>query len=84
MARYIKIHIDAKKRNRYSIKKRRVAQLKQYFGNAMQNQQRYNFKNYCQVTGAARSYYSQFAFSRHCLRKSVSFALVPGVMKSSW
>lgn len=83
MARYIKTFKDAKQRKNYQIKIYRFKQLKLYFGVKLQ-QQKNKLKSYCQVTGASRSYYKQFAFSRHCLRKNVAFGLVPGVMKSSW
>lgn len=84
MARYIKTYKDAKKRHEYNAKSRRKNKINEYLGKALNKLKGNNLKNYCQVTGSARSYYKQFAISRHCFRKNLSFGLLPGVMKSSW
>jgi len=84
MAKYIKLFRDDKRRKRLLIKFRRYQRLKAYLGYTSQETQIIRFKNYCQLTGASKSYYSQFALSRHSLRKKASFGLLPGVAKASW
>ncbi len=84
MARYIKVYKEAIKRKVYSAKVKRSNKIKGYLGNKIVKNPKIRFKNLCQLTGAARSYYQLFGFSRHCLRKNFSLGLVPGVQKSSW
>lgn len=84
MPRYISIYIEHKKRIKFSEKQLRNRRLKEYLHQTLPSPQIHKFKNYCQLTGAGKSVYSQFALSRHSLRKHLNFGLIPGVMPSSW
>jgi len=84
MPRYIKTYLDSKRRKSYKEKIFRSNRLKTYLGYTCDNVQIRRFKTYCQLTGASKSVYSQFALSRHGLRKYANFGLIPGVKPSSW
>jgi len=84
MPRYIKVYLDNKRRIKYNEKKSRANRLIQYLDNITSQGQIRLFKSYCQSTGASKSVYSQFALSRHSLRKYANFGLVSGVKPSSW
>jgi len=84
MPRYIKIYLDNKRRTKFDEKILRSKRLSTYLGYTRDKTQKRSFKTYCQLTGATKSVYSQFALSRHCLRKYTNFGLVVGVMPSSW
>lgn len=84
MPRYIKIYLDNKQRTQYSEKKSRATRLKNYLNNTMNKGQIRLFTSYCQSTSASQSIYSQFALSRHSLKKYASCGLVSGVIASSW
>lgn len=84
MPRYIKVYLDNKRRKKYSEKKSRVLRLTKYLSTTTREGQIRLFKSYCQSTGASRSIYSQFALSRHSLRKYANCGLVSGVIASSW
>lgn len=84
MPRYIKIYLDNKRRSKFKEKHLRAKRLSTYLGYTNEKIQKRSFKTYCQLTGAARSVYSQFAMSRHYLRKYANLGLVVGVKASSW
>jgi len=84
MAHYIKFYIDDKQRKRFNERFARYNRLNAYLINISTNFKPKRFKTYCQLTGASRSVYSQFAISRHCLRKYANFGLIPGVRPASW
>jgi len=73
-----------KSQKKLNLKSRRYKLLKEYLGHTVNNHKINRLKNYCQLTGAARSYHSQFALSRHSLRKLMYFGLIPGVTQASW
>jgi len=84
MPRYINIYKDNKQRIKFNEKLYRNNKLKLYLHQTIKQQQIHKFKNYCQITGAGKSIYSQFMLSRHSLRKYLNFGLIPGAMPSSW
>jgi small subunit ribosomal protein S14 len=84
MGRYLKLFKDLKKRQTYKVKERRLNKLNSYFSKVIKTKSRNDMKNLCQTTGSARSYYRQFAISRHSFRKNASLGLMPGITKSSW
>lgn len=88
MARYLKLYKDAKLRQRHKGKVSRKNEIRAYFSKCFKHQTvgggHKAYKNFCQITGSARSYYKQFSISRHSFRKNAAFGLLPGVRKSSW
>jgi len=84
MPRYIKLLLDNRRRQQYSEKARRSNRLTMHLSNIVLKEQTRLFKAYCQSTTASHSVYSQFALSRHSLRKHANFGLVSGVKPSSW
>jgi len=84
MACYIKLYIDDKRRKKFNERFVRHDRLMNYLNKIAINPPIRRFKTYCQLTTASHSVYSQFGISRHCLRKYANFALIPGVMPSSW
>jgi ribosomal protein S14 len=84
MPRYIKIYLDDKRRKQYSEKKSRARKLTNYLSSTINNGQIRLFTSYCQSTTASQSVYSQFALSRHSLRRFANCGLICGVTASSW
>jgi ribosomal protein S14 len=81
---YIKVFTAAGRRRNFHEKENRRVQMQIYLKKIVPPQQIRLFKSHCNLTGASKSIYSQFALSRHCLRKYANFGLVCGVKPSSW
>jgi len=84
MACYIKLYVDDKRRKKFNERFVRHDRLIDYLTTICVNPQTRRFKTYCQLTTASHSVYSQFALSRHCLRKYANHGLIPGVRPASW
>lgn len=84
MSRYIKLYTDNKRRQNFKEKSHRFNRLSLYLLHTKNHFPITIIKNYCQVTGASKSIYSNFGISRHILRVRVNFGLINGVIASSW